>query len=157
MARKKETLTEDVMLKAAGVLAKHGWSPTRRLRNTGSMTLAAKAAGVPLTTAYEWTKNPKFLAMVEEIQARLVERFIDNLVNASCSGDTTATIFGLKNLRPDLFDDQLRRQIVRQAHEKEMLEAKREEVEQALTRIHDVYFQEASAEDLANLRLSNSN
>jgi hypothetical protein len=113
---------------------KRAWPDTYliELEKCGSLTAAAKAAGVNPKTAYRRRQaDQEFADAVDELRYTTVEQVEDTLYQMASSGkDTTATIFFLKTRKPEVYGDKLRadqlEQIKREARQEVLAEMQRE-------------------------------
>ena len=55
-----------------------------RIARGESVAEAARAEGLPSSTAYRWAKAPKFKARVDDYRRRLIDRALGKLSDAAC-------------------------------------------------------------------------
>ncbi len=85
---------------------------------------AAQAAGVHRDSIRRWLLEPSFEAEIEAQRGALVQRLVGALEHAGISGNVAASIFLLKSLSPDVFDERLRLEKLRHRHALELVEAR---------------------------------
>lgn len=105
--KKRSIITATDKRKAAAVLAYAGYQKDKRAPR-GSILAAARQAGVSCQTIDKWTKDDDFLAAIEELSSEIMVDCVQGLRKSAKGGNVTASIFLLKTLDPDRFDDSLR-------------------------------------------------
>src|ERR1041384_160770 len=76
------------------------------LSSTGSVTSAAKAAGASRNAFYDLRRsNPQFREAWHRAREQGLDPLEDRLIERGAESDTTAAIFMLKKLRPEIYAD----------------------------------------------------
>lgn len=109
---KKKTKTRKIITaadkrKAAAVLAYAGYRKDKRAPR-GSILAAARQAKVSCQTIDKWCKDEDFQGAIEELSSEIMVDCVHGLRKSAKGGNVTASIFLLKTLDPDRFDDGLR-------------------------------------------------
>jgi terminase small subunit-like protein len=96
-------------MSTANVLRKTSWKKRAFLAafsRCGSLSQAAKRAGVDRRTHYNWLKSdPHYAEAFEQAKLEAADALEDKLNDLAHEGNVTAAIFLLKGLRPEKYRD----------------------------------------------------
>lgn len=142
-------LGDPVMQKAAVTLAYAGWSPDT-IRKNGAVQAAARAAGVAVDSIYRWLKDEQFLAALDAVKYEIIIECLANIRSIARSKNLTASIYLLKILNHERFDDQFLRQKAEREHELQVLKQRMSGLEEQVQQLPSIVFTETPARDTEN-------
>lgn len=139
-------LGDPVMQKAAVTLAYAGWNPDT-IRKNGAVQAAARAAGVAVDSIYRWLKDEKFLAAIDAVKYEIIIECLANIRSIARSKNLTASIYLLKILDHERFDDQFLRQKAEREHETQMLKQRLAGLEEQVAQLPQIIYTEIAPVD----------
>ena len=86
----------------------------------GISRLALQDIGITRQTLHRWEQSEAFIERVEAVTDTLEDKYLSLLQRLAEGGNVTAVIFALKSIRPEKYDDQLRRAKVEAAKTEEV-------------------------------------
>lgn len=124
-------LLDERKRKAVNVLAMAGYVRGQKCRS-GAITNAARNAGCDRGTIYDWLEDPEFVEAIDEAKEIVRVQAVNGLVKGAAKSNVAACMAILKIIQPELYDEQLRRDEVKRAHEREMFRLNCEHEEKML-------------------------
>lgn len=143
---KEPYVLQHSQVRAAQFLARNNYKIGTK-QKSGVLLAVAAEVGVHHNTITRWLKIEEFRAKIESYTSVLIDAAFEGLErllrgDALNPPNATAVIFFTKNHFPDRYDDQLRRDLEKFKHQKELLEKENENLKEAIEALPDEFYYE---------------